>query len=255
MQNAEPETVLVGIPEKFTMPIVRFELAPKMGHIPRAMRGWPAVAAAVVGNNIVKHDETAVANEFPVKQKILFHALVTMIAIDKEKIDRLSGERAPDFFKRSRRVGRSIDQMQALVRPAQKTQDRAVHNEQVNADDRSHGFDGASEEQIGAAVGRPNFAHGARSFGADVINGRANFFGILQSAAGHGIPREGKIIFESLAALKLRAQFAAVAGIQSQRPCPHIAHTTDGHDHARIGEGENAFGEGSKRRHGFDLEW
>jgi hypothetical protein len=129
MQDAEAQSVLIRIAQEFPIAIMGLQLLPEAGDIARAMQGRPAIAAAMVRHDIVKHDETAVADELAIKEEISFHPFVPMIAIDEEQIDRLLPQHSANGSHGAFVVGGTIDEMKGLAAREKEAKEPSIHNE------------------------------------------------------------------------------------------------------------------------------
>jgi hypothetical protein len=145
MQDTKAQAVLIRIAQEFPIAIVGLQLLPEAGDIARAMHGGSAMAAAMVRHDIVKHDETAVADELAIEQEISFHPFIPMIAIDEEQIDRLLPQRAANGSHGALAVGGAVDEMKGLPTLEKEAKEPAIHDEEIDANDGRNRGNGMAE--------------------------------------------------------------------------------------------------------------
>ena len=124
-----------------------------------------------------------------------------MIAVNKEKIDRLLPEETANISERAFIVGRAVDQVDGLTGSEKKMKKPAIGDEQIEGDDRRDRRQGVAEQKVCSTVGGPNFAETSGALDLDIVNGGADLFQSLQSAAPEMIAREGESLVHVAAAL------------------------------------------------------
>jgi hypothetical protein len=84
--DSDPKAVLIGIFNKFSIRIERLDLLPKLRNSIGSVTSIPAVASFVVRYNVMEDDQSTLTNKSAITQKVLAHALVGTVAINKEEI-------------------------------------------------------------------------------------------------------------------------------------------------------------------------
>src|SRR5882672_6579561 len=211
-QDPDAEPLLVVAVHELAVRIERCELLPEPGYA-----AGPGPAAAPVFDDVMKEDQSAVADEVPVGNEVLPDPLITVVAVDEEHIDHLPAEELPYSLDAVLGVGRHVEEPQLQLRRRQQPENFLVLDVEIDAEKLLQRRQETHEEERRSAERGADLTHDPRARLRDAGHGGLDLPGDLARAGGHVPPRELDALLHAAGALELCGERRALAMVQLQQ--------------------------------------